>query len=42
MIYPNVRGSIGYGKKYLAADDVYKREDAVKFVSILDFLLKAG
>lgn len=30
LIYPNVRGSSGYGKRYLAADDVEKREDAVK------------
>ena len=30
VIYPNVRGSSGYGTKYMAADDVEKREDAVK------------
>jgi dipeptidyl aminopeptidase/acylaminoacyl peptidase len=30
VIYPNIRGSTGYGKKYLAADDVEKREDSVK------------
>lgn len=30
IIYPNVRGSSGYGKRFLAADDVEKREDAVK------------
>jgi dipeptidyl aminopeptidase/acylaminoacyl peptidase len=30
VIYPNVRGSSGYGKKYMAADDVLKREDSVK------------
>jgi len=30
VIYPNVRGSIGYGKRYMAADDVYLREDSVK------------
>lgn len=31
VIYPNVRGSSGYGKKYMAADDVLKREDSVKY-----------
>ena len=30
VIYPNVRGSSGYGKKFMAADDVEKREDSVK------------
>lgn len=30
VIYPNVRGSAGYGKKFMAADDVEKREDSVK------------
>ena len=30
MLYPNVRGSSGYGRKYMSADDVEKREDAVK------------
>jgi dipeptidyl aminopeptidase/acylaminoacyl peptidase len=30
VIYPNVRGSSEYGKRYLAADDVEKREDSVK------------
>jgi hypothetical protein len=30
VIYPNVRGSSGYGRKYMSADDVEKREDAVK------------
>ncbi len=35
LIYPNVRGSSGYGKSYLAADDGYKREDAVKDIGAL-------
>ena len=30
VIYPNVRGSTGYGKRYRALDDVFKREDSVK------------
>ncbi|KAH7925325.1 alpha/beta-hydrolase [Leucogyrophana mollusca] len=35
IIYPNVRGSSGYGKKYQAADDVEKREDSVKDIGAL-------
>ena len=34
-IYPNVRGSSGYGKTFLRLDDGYKREDAVKDVGAL-------
>ena len=30
VIYPNVRGSTEYGKRYCALDDVFKREDSVK------------
>ena len=30
LIYPNVRGSTGYGKTFLAMDNGYKREDTVK------------
>ncbi|HEY8133878.1 MAG TPA: prolyl oligopeptidase family serine peptidase, partial [Thermoanaerobaculia bacterium] len=30
VVYPNVRGSTGYGKTYLAMDNGYKREDSVK------------
>jgi len=29
VVFPNVRGSIGYGKKYLHLDDVEKRMDSV-------------
>ncbi|KAJ7639240.1 Alpha/Beta hydrolase protein [Roridomyces roridus] len=37
VIYPNVRGSRGYGKRFMAADDVEKREDSVKDIgSLLD------
>jgi len=34
-MYPNVRGSSGYGKAFLAADDVEKREDSVKDIGAL-------
>ena len=30
IVYPNVRGSSGYGKTYLASDNGFKREDTVK------------
>ena len=30
VVYPNARGSTGYGKRYCAMDDVFKREDSVK------------
>jgi dipeptidyl aminopeptidase/acylaminoacyl peptidase len=30
LVYPNVRGSTGYGKSYLASDNGFKREDTVK------------
>ncbi|KAJ6497168.1 Alpha/Beta hydrolase protein [Mycena vitilis] len=35
VIYPNVRGSDGYGKRFMAADDVEKREDSVKDIGAL-------
>jgi dipeptidyl aminopeptidase/acylaminoacyl peptidase len=35
MIYPNVRGSLGYGKSYVALDDGVRREDSVKDISAL-------
>ncbi|KAJ7802858.1 alpha/beta-hydrolase [Mycena olivaceomarginata] len=35
IIYPNVRGSNGYGKHFLALDDVEKREDSVKDIGAL-------
>jgi len=35
IIYPNVRGSTGYGKRYCALDDVFKREDSVKDIGAL-------
>jgi dipeptidyl aminopeptidase/acylaminoacyl peptidase len=39
MIYPNVRGSSGYGKTFLALDNGYKREDSVKDIgALLDWI----
>jgi len=39
LVLPNVRGSTGYGKTYLAKDDGMRREDAVKDVgAILDWI----
>lgn len=35
VVVPNVRGSSGYGKTYLALDDGRKREDAVRDVGAL-------
>jgi dipeptidyl aminopeptidase/acylaminoacyl peptidase len=38
-IYPNVRGSSGYGKTFLALDNGLRREDAVKDIgSLLDWI----
>jgi len=42
LVYPNIRGSTGYGRKYLALDDGLKREDAIKDVgAILDWVAKS-
>jgi dipeptidyl aminopeptidase/acylaminoacyl peptidase len=42
LVYPNIRGSTGYGRKYLALDDGVKREDAIKDVAaILDWVAKS-
>ncbi|GAA5443565.1 dipeptidyl aminopeptidase BIII [Microbulbifer sp. NBRC 101763] len=39
VIAPNVRGSAGYGKSYLAMDNGYKREDSVKDIgALLDWI----
>ena len=39
MIYPNVRGSTGYGKEYLNLDNGTKREDSVKDIgALLDWI----
>lgn len=39
VIYPNVRGSAGYGKTYVALDNAEKREDSVKDIgALLDWI----
>ncbi len=39
LIYPNVRGSSGYGKTYLKLDNGMKREDSVKDIgALLDWI----
>ncbi len=39
LIYPNIRGSTGYGKTFLKLDDGMKREDAYKDVgALLDWI----
>lgn len=39
VLVPNVRGSSGYGKTYLAMDNGYKREESVKDVgALLDWI----
>ncbi|NWG27586.1 MAG: S9 family peptidase [Ignavibacteriaceae bacterium] len=41
VIEPNVRGSTGYGKTYLALDNGYNRENSVKDIgSLLDWIEK--
>ncbi|RZJ08629.1 MAG: S9 family peptidase [Rubrivivax sp.] len=39
LIQPNVRGSTGYGKSFLALDNGFKREDSVKDIgALLDWI----
>lgn len=39
IIYPNVRGSSGYGKSFLTLDDGMRREDSVKDIgALLDWI----
>jgi dipeptidyl aminopeptidase/acylaminoacyl peptidase len=39
IVYPNVRGSSGYGKTFLTLDNGARREDSVKDIgSLLDFI----
>lgn len=39
LLYPNVRGSTGYGKTFLALDNGFKREDSPKDIAaFLDFI----
>jgi dipeptidyl aminopeptidase/acylaminoacyl peptidase len=35
LLYPNVRGSTGYGKTFVKLDDGFKREDSYKDISAL-------
>lgn len=39
VITPNVRGSTGYGRRYVSADDGFRREDAVRDLgAVLDWI----
>jgi dipeptidyl aminopeptidase/acylaminoacyl peptidase len=39
IVYPNIRGSAGFGRAFEQADDVMKREDAVKDIgALLDWI----
>lgn len=39
VLYPNVRGSTGYGKTFLALDNGFKREDTVRDIgAIIDWI----
>jgi len=41
ILFPNVRGSSGYGKTFLALDNGFKREDSVKDIgAFLDWIAK--
>lgn len=41
IIYPNVRGSTGYGKSFVAADNGMKREESVKDIgALLDWIAR--
>ena len=41
LVYPNVRGSAGYGKSFLQMDNAYKREDSVRDIgTVLDWIEK--
>lgn len=41
VIYPNVRGSAGYGKTFLTLDNGFKREDSVRDIgAVLDWIAK--
>ncbi len=39
IVFPNVRGSSGYGKEFLTLDNGFKREDSIKDIgSLLDWI----
>lgn len=43
VLYPNVRGSAGYGKTFLTLDNGFKREDSVKDIgAFLDWIERDG
>ena len=43
LVFPNVRGSAGYGKTYLKLDNGMKREDSVKDIgALLDWIAHAA
>ncbi|HEY1173473.1 MAG TPA: S9 family peptidase [Verrucomicrobiae bacterium] len=43
LLYPNVRGSAGYGKTFLTLDNGFKREDSVKDIgAFLDWIDRDG
>ncbi len=43
LLVPNIRGSSGYGKQYIHADDYKKRPDAIKDVAMgVEFLKSTG
>lgn len=42
LVYPNVRGSSGYGKSFLQMDNAFKREDSVRDIgAVLDWIAEA-
>jgi dipeptidyl aminopeptidase/acylaminoacyl peptidase len=41
LVFPNVRGSSGYGKTFLTLDNGFKREDSVKDIgALIDYLAR--
>jgi dipeptidyl aminopeptidase/acylaminoacyl peptidase len=43
LLYPNVRGSSGYGKTFLTLDNGFKREDTVRDIgAFLDWIARDG
>jgi dipeptidyl aminopeptidase/acylaminoacyl peptidase len=39
LVYPNIRGSTGYGRKFMALDNGTKREDAIRDIgAVLDWI----
>ncbi|MBW3671909.1 MAG: prolyl oligopeptidase family serine peptidase, partial [Acidobacteria bacterium] len=42
LVYPNVRGSSGYGKSFLQMDNAFRREDSVRDIgAVLDWIADA-